>query len=107
VATSPGNPVGKTHHRYTKEFRDDAVRLFRRSGKPLRPFCAELGIATESRASGSSRPTLLAAPAATGSPARASPCSACSVGGSACSRRNARSWKSRGLLRPGQRRDPI
>lgn len=48
MATSPGNPVGKTHHRYTKEFRDDAVKLFRRSGKPLRPFCAELGIATES-----------------------------------------------------------
>lgn len=43
-----GNPSGRTHQRYGPEFREEAVRLYRSSGKSLRTVCRELGISTES-----------------------------------------------------------
>ena len=48
VATNAGNPGGKTHHRYNREFQEEAVRLWRTSGKSLREVARELGVATES-----------------------------------------------------------
>ena len=48
MAANAGNPSGKTHNRYTREFQEEAVRLWRTSGKSLREVARELGVATES-----------------------------------------------------------
>lgn len=40
--------MGKTTKPYPREFREDAVRLYRSSGKSLATISGELGIATES-----------------------------------------------------------
>jgi transposase len=40
--------VANNGSRYTPEFKAEAVRLYRSSGKSLRVLCGELGIASES-----------------------------------------------------------
>ena len=47
-----GNPSGRTHQRYGPEFREEAVRLYRSSGKSLRKWAKQIDLDAGRRSDG-------------------------------------------------------